>query len=189
MTPELAIAQAERADRLGADKLRSTEINAQYWLEGGRRTANLREAVLAVEQAMNAYKNAAYGLAEDLAKAEAEQRSLAASYEHMTTLLKARLAAWEQVWDNVQKDVPDLRSDNKPLAVAATYELQRNALLRCGRDAERLAHLTADYDDAEVRKRRNDLLCRMPVMSHSAACADIDIQLAAIAAERKEGKP
>ena len=61
-------------------------------------------------------------------------------------------------------------------------------LAESSRDAERLAYLTADHDDAEVRERRNDLLCRMPVMSHSAACADIDIGLAALAAERKEGK-
>ncbi len=61
-------------------------------------------------------------------------------------------------------------------------------LAESSRDAERFAYLTADHDDAEVRERRNDLLCRMPVMSHSAACADIDIRLAALAAERKEGK-
>lgn len=55
------------------------------------------------------------------------------------------------------------------------------------KDAERLAYLTADHADGEVRKRRNELLCRMPVMSHSATCADIDIGIDAIEKERGNG--
>lgn len=37
--------------------------------------------------------------------------------------LAAENAAWLQVWDNVRLDKPDLREDNKPLAVAASYAL------------------------------------------------------------------
>lgn len=37
--------------------------------------------------------------------------------------LRAEVALWHQLWDNVALDVPDLRDDNKPLAVAASYEL------------------------------------------------------------------
>jgi hypothetical protein len=43
---------------------------------------------------------------------------------------------WLQVWDNVKLDVPNLREDNKPLAVAATYALLRaeNQRLRSALD-------------------------------------------------------
>lgn len=37
--------------------------------------------------------------------------------------LTRELAMWLQVWDNVKLDNPDLREDNKPLAVAACYAL------------------------------------------------------------------
>lgn len=46
--------------------------------------------------------------------------------------LRALVMAWNEVWDNVRIDVQNLREDNKPLAVAATYEL-----LRQDRDALR----------------------------------------------------
>lgn len=45
---------------------------------------------------------------------------------------------WRQVWDNVKLDVPNLREDNKPLAVAAAYALARL-------DAERYRWLKANH--------------------------------------------
>lgn len=53
------------------------------------------------------------------------------------------LSAWEQVWDNVHEHTPDLRADNKPLAVAATYELLRS---RCEALEDGLGHIIARYD-------------------------------------------
>ena len=78
---------------------------------------------------------------------EVDARVLADELDRLT----ARLAAvtrerdlWLQVWDNVKLDNPDLREDNKPLAVAATYALltARNAELvkaldEAQRDAQR----------------------------------------------------
>lgn len=54
--------------RQGAEMLESTRTRADCWLEGGRDDANRDTAVLSVEQAANAWKNAAYALAEKLAK-------------------------------------------------------------------------------------------------------------------------
>lgn len=74
--------------------------------------------------------------------------------------LTREVAMWSQVWDNVKVDNPDLRADNKPLAVAATYALltARNAELV--KALERLAqrrdrhHDCGDYErgygDAEA---------------------------------------
>jgi len=47
----------------GAELLVETDRNARYWLEGGRKEKKRDEAVLAVEQAMNAWRNAAYAMA------------------------------------------------------------------------------------------------------------------------------
>lgn len=46
-------------------------------------------------------------------------RSQAATIDRLTR----DLAMWSQVWDNVKLDNPNLREDNKPLAVAACYGL------------------------------------------------------------------
>lgn len=54
--------------REGAPMLASTALNADYWLKAGRDTADRDEAVLAVEQSANAWRNAAYALAEKLSR-------------------------------------------------------------------------------------------------------------------------
>lgn len=59
--------------------------------------------------------------------------------------MRDELMQWRQVWDNVKAEIPNLREDNKPLAVAATYALldahakEAIRLLRTIKD-EALAH-------------------------------------------------
>lgn len=57
--------------RLGADKLEATRTNAEFWLEHGRAEPDLSKRTMYMEQSINAWKNAAYGLAEQLATKEA----------------------------------------------------------------------------------------------------------------------
>lgn len=52
--------------RPGAYLCESTARRADYWLKNGRELPNRDEAVLAVEQSINAWKNLAYDLAEKL---------------------------------------------------------------------------------------------------------------------------
>lgn len=47
----------------GADRLEVVRANAEYWLQGGRKEPDRARATMAIEQAVNAWKNAAYGLA------------------------------------------------------------------------------------------------------------------------------
>ena len=58
--------QIKPQPRPGAYLLESTARNADYWLKNGRNLADRNEAVLAIEQAINAWKGVAYGLAEKL---------------------------------------------------------------------------------------------------------------------------
>src|SRR3990167_158270 len=58
--------QIKPQPRPGAYLLESTAVNADYWLKNGRELPDRDEAVLAVEQAINAWKGVAYGLAEKL---------------------------------------------------------------------------------------------------------------------------
>lgn len=62
--------------------------------------------------------------------------------------LRAEVALWHQVWDNVALDVPDLRDDNKPLAVAASYELLKREVAR----------LTAEQDAVSVAIGTNEFM-------------------------------
>lgn len=52
--------------RPGAYLLESTAMHAEYWLKGGREIPDRAEAIMAVEQSANAWKNVAYALAEKL---------------------------------------------------------------------------------------------------------------------------
>ncbi len=47
---------------------KDTAANADYWLNGGRNEPDRAEAVMAVEQSTNAWRNAAYHVAELLEK-------------------------------------------------------------------------------------------------------------------------
>jgi len=62
------------------------------------------------------------------------QQARIAELEAENTRLCEEASRWRQVWDNVHLDVPELRDDNKPLAVAASYELTKRE-----RDAARAA--------------------------------------------------
>lgn len=61
--PEKFIAAKERP---GAYLCKDTALRAEYWLKGGRALPDRDEAILAVEQSINAWKNLAYDLAEKL---------------------------------------------------------------------------------------------------------------------------
>ena len=67
-------------------------------------------------------------LTEALAGAYASVNLLTEMHEkavaEVAELRRAR-DAWLQVWDNVKLDNPNLREDNKPLAVAACYGLMK----------------------------------------------------------------
>lgn len=58
--------QIKPQPRPGAYLCESTATHAGYWLKNGRELPDRDEAVLAVEQAINSWKNLAYGLAEKL---------------------------------------------------------------------------------------------------------------------------
>ena len=78
-----------------------------------------------------------------------------------------------------QPAVPALE-DADVLSVSKALFLQREA---DAKDAERWRWLTFDHVDANTRNRVRELIVRLPVMSYSAACADID----ASRAQAKEG--
>ena len=94
--------------------------------------------------------------------------------------LRAEVALWHQVWDNVALDVPDLRDDNKPLAVAASYELLKRevARLTAEQDAVSVAIGTNEYMDPpdggnvslaeQVRRMRAALLARVEAAEKAA---------------------
>ena len=105
-----------------------------------------------------------------------EEQKLRETAERRVSELEAALAAWEQVWSNVKRDVPDLRENNKPLAVAATYELQRAALAEKSRDAERLKDVALQAITS-IGSFDGGLQAHYQRKFHDA-----------IAAERKEGK-
>ncbi len=105
-----------------------------------------------------------------------QMRLRAETAERRVSELEAALAAWEQVWSNVKRDVPDLRENNKPLAVAATYELQRAALAEKSRDAERLKDVALQAITS-IGSFDGGLQAHYQRKFHDA-----------IAAERKEGK-
>ena len=52
--------------RMGAELLEKVRMNAEYWLDSARAEADRNTAVIAMEQSANAWKNAAYALAEAL---------------------------------------------------------------------------------------------------------------------------
>lgn len=73
--------------RQGAEMLATTRMNADYWLTAGRDTPDCAEAVLAVEQSANAWKNAAYALAEKLSKATLPEERESNELEFLKRLL------------------------------------------------------------------------------------------------------
>lgn len=52
-------------------KLAAADENATYWVEGGRKSPDRNEAVICIEQGVNAWKNCAWALAENVAQLEA----------------------------------------------------------------------------------------------------------------------
>ncbi len=58
--------------------LEPSRQNAEYWFTAGRKEMDRGKAVLCVSQAMYAWKNAAYAMAEELAKTQAERDALRA---------------------------------------------------------------------------------------------------------------
>lgn len=85
-----------------------------------------------------------------------DEKMLGEPLDVQITRLRAALAMWEQVWDNVKLANPDLRSDNKPLAVAACYQLQKDALAAAEqraaedrKDAERYRWLKKQHEGHE----------------------------------------
>lgn len=56
--------------RKGAERLEAARINAEGWLRSAREEKDRDKAVLYSEQAINAWKNAAYAFAEKLAELE-----------------------------------------------------------------------------------------------------------------------
>lgn len=67
-------------------------------------------------------------------------------YAEKVCALEAKIAIWEQCWDNIKMHQPGLREDNKPLAVAASYESLRL----------KLEHTVDEYDD-RIRALEADL--------------------------------
>ena len=59
-------------DRPGWPLLEKTRENADYWLRGGRNEPNREQAILALEQSINAWKGAAYSLAEKMTTGSAD---------------------------------------------------------------------------------------------------------------------
>lgn len=66
--PELQPTAAPDMRVPGWELVEPARINAEYWQNASRATDDGAEAVLAMEQAHNAYKNCAYALAEKLSR-------------------------------------------------------------------------------------------------------------------------
>lgn len=79
--------------RSGAEKLDEAAALASYWMDGGRKAENSGEAFLCAENSANVWKNAAYAMAEQVAKHEA----LIGSPETEDFLKGVRLEAAHQV--------------------------------------------------------------------------------------------
>ena len=62
----------EPMPRKGSERLAATKQNADYWFEAGKKENNIEAVAQCLMQSINAWKNAAYTLAEELADARSE---------------------------------------------------------------------------------------------------------------------
>ena len=69
--------------RFGAEKLDATVLSAGFWQSHGHTEQDHAKSLLNMDNAVNHWKNAAYGMAEETAKLEAE---LAAAQQQITLL-------------------------------------------------------------------------------------------------------
>lgn len=128
--------------REGAEMLAATADNADYWLKGGRDDPDRDTAVLAVEQAVNAWRNAAYAMAEKLARATSSESTRPSPdfYEHWLNVL-------------AQECFGDARPDNW-VAKLATRVRELNGIADhaevIGNVTAALIDLNATYDGNRV---------------------------------------
>lgn len=72
--------------------------------------------------------------------------------------LTRELAMWLQVWDNVKLDNPNLREDNKPLAVAATYALLKVKAPQEATGLQPVRRWNAKYPGISMQEHNGDLI-------------------------------